>query len=192
METPIHSFANFLKIHLKFLIHFDRNLLSSYFFVKVSSNCKASITPERLLMHCKQFVLMLQASIGSEWQIRTAMWARSATWVVYRWWAVGTNRPAWPTSLRWVTTAWPPHPWIAGGPAVPKTTSASASEKGNNSNGNRKALNHKPKVSYVMLVRQWVVLYWWRGKSFLPFRGRIATVIPLTCTLDRQMAFNCQ
>lgn len=60
------------------------------------------------------------------------------------------------------------------------------------SNGNRKAVNHKPKVSYVMLVRQWVALSWWWGKSFLPFRGRIATVIPLTCTLNRQMPFNCQ
>lgn len=146
---------------------------------------------KRLLMHVST---VSSSSIGCEWQIRKAVWVRSIVdppgWLSSD--RLKEHRSAWPTGLRWVTTARPPRTWIAGGPAAPKTTSASSSEKRKYSNGNRKAVNHKPKVSYVMLVRQWLVLYWWRGKSFLPFRRRIATVIPLTCTLNRQMPFNCQ
>lgn len=172
-------------------------IINNYFFLKTlelySILIPGLVLAKRPLICIKQSVLMLHASIGCEWQIWTAVWVKStSTWVVVRWQVARERRPTWPTGLRWATTAWPPRPWIAGGPVAPSTTSASASEKGKYSNGNRKPVNHKPKVSYVMLVRQWVVLYLWRGKSFLPFRGRIATVIPLTCTLNRQMPFNCQ
>lgn len=127
-----------------------------------------------------------------EWQILKAMQQSISTWVVVQWRAkrapVGlTDRPVMgddsPASSH--MNSWRPRQHL-------KLHLPALWKKRKYSNGNRKAVNHKPKVSYVMLVRQWVVLYWWRGKSFLPFRRRIATVIPLTSTLNRQMPFNCQ